>query len=130
MKSRLLRRYLTLVGFDNHFKLEHSDLNLKQIQEQRDKSWDRIKGLKLRCINVYCGGAAVHEVPQYMTYFFIPHALWLVYCSSYLYSCCSTRAAVHETPSSTAAHLLWLVYCSSYISPTTRVSINAMLDQT
>ena len=27
--------------------------------------WDRIKGLKLRQIDAYCGGAAVHEVPQH-----------------------------------------------------------------
>ena len=31
------RKYLTLVGFDNHFKLEHSELNLKQIKEQTKK---------------------------------------------------------------------------------------------
>ena len=32
------RRYLTLVGFDNHVKLEHSDLNLKQNKEKQDSN--------------------------------------------------------------------------------------------
>ena len=30
------RRYLTVVGFENHVKVEHSDLNLKQTEEQQD----------------------------------------------------------------------------------------------
>ena len=30
------------------------------------KIGDSIKGLKLRPIDAYCGGAAVHEAPQYM----------------------------------------------------------------
>ena len=32
------RRYLTLVGFDNHVKLEHSHLNLKQNKENQDSN--------------------------------------------------------------------------------------------
>ena len=30
------RRYLTVVGFENHVKVEHSDLNRKQTEEQQD----------------------------------------------------------------------------------------------
>ena len=29
----------------------------------RKKKWDRIKGLKLRRIDAYCGGAPVHKAP-------------------------------------------------------------------
>ena len=29
-----LRRYLTLVGFENHFKLEHIDVTLNNLEEQ------------------------------------------------------------------------------------------------
>ena len=40
---------------------------------------DRIKGLKLLCIDTYCGSAAVHEALQYTGDFFLPHVLRLVY---------------------------------------------------
>ena len=41
---------------------------------------DRIKGLILRHINVYCGTTAVQEAPQYTRYYFIPRVLRLMYC--------------------------------------------------
>ena len=30
-----LRRYFTLVGFENHFKLEHIDVTLNNLEEQK-----------------------------------------------------------------------------------------------
>ena len=32
-----LRRYLTLVGFDNHFELEHIDVALNHLGEQKSE---------------------------------------------------------------------------------------------
>ena len=32
------RRFFTFVGFENHVKLEHSDFNLKQIEEKQDSN--------------------------------------------------------------------------------------------
>ena len=34
-----LRRYLTLVGFDNHFELEHIDVALNHLGEQKSEMY-------------------------------------------------------------------------------------------
>ena len=65
--------------------------------------WDRIKGLKLRHMEAYCGGAAVHEGEKES----------LVYCGDatfiYIYSCYgrSKRDAVDEGDKKS------LVYCGA-----------------
>ena len=45
-------------------KFQTFGFNFKPKIQIRAKLWDRIKGLKLRSIDTYCGGAAVHEAPQ------------------------------------------------------------------
>ena len=45
------RRYLTVVGFENHVKVEHSDLNRKQTEEQQDAN----------CVPSYLAHAKIHH---------------------------------------------------------------------
>ena len=59
---------------------------------------DRIKGLKLRRVDAYCGGVAVHEAPQYIREkkslsCTAARVLWQQYIKSLVY-CCSSTAAI------------------------------------
>ena len=55
---------------------------------------DRIKGLKLRHIDAYCGDAAVYEALQYKRDSFLPRVLRLVYCGDATFK--YIAAAAHE----------------------------------
>ena len=97
-------------------------MHLRNWRNMPNNSWrrqinrDRIKGIKLRHINASCGTAAVHEVPQYMRYFFIPRVPRLVYCglctAAAMYM--AALAAVHEPQymrDKKLSCVLQLVYC-------------------